>query len=291
MSNRRLAISFILTLIAITAIIIPNAIALAQSGQAQIKNKAPTIESVTITTDDDLVTAGVQVNPTPNSTKSVSVEIQTRDVNGFNDIDSVSVVVYKPDGLTVHVASGSATFSSGTGANGDWTYSFNMNYYDTAAIGTSTYKVVATATDASAGTGDNSATPAEFNFTEYIALSLNTALIDFGSLDVGSTSAPVEVVGTNAGNITMDISVSGTTLVNTDPAKTDSIAITQIDYDLVNTFTNNLSLSTTSQTVSNYDLAPGVSATKPIYFQLNVPGILQTGIYEGSIDILGAASS
>ena len=145
--------------------------------EAPINNKPPVIDTVTLSPDNDPGLPGVQINPTAGGTTTVSVSIQARDDNGYNDISMVSVVVYKPDGTTVHVPSGDATLSSGNGTHSNWTYNFNMNFYDAPATGAATYTVVATATDSQGATGDNSASPALFNYDELIGLSLNTNTI------------------------------------------------------------------------------------------------------------------
>lgn len=289
--RKKVLVTLITVLAFITAAIFPAAIAFAQTGKAQINNKAPTIESVTLTPDNDSGLSGVQVNPTPDSTTTVSVSIQAKDLNGYNDISTVAVVVYKPDGTTVHVSSGNATLSTGNGTHSTWTYSFNMNFYDAPATGTSTYKVITTATDTLGATGNNSATPAVFNYNELIALSLNTNTIDFGVLDPGQTSTTQTVVGTNLGNVTLDINLSGTNL----SYLTNSIAISRVDGALDSGFTAPTVLSASSQTVSTYDLAPGAASSKSVYFRLRVPSgdeqYLPAGTYQGTVSIVATKSS
>jgi len=288
---RKVLVTLITVLAFIMAAISPTAIAFAQTGKAQINNKAPTIESVTLTPDNDSGLSGVQVNPTPGSTSTVSVSIQVKDNNGYNDISTVAVVVYKPDGTTVHVSSGNATLSTGNGTHSTWTYSFNMNFYDAPATGTSTYKVITTATDTLGATGNNSATPAVFNYNELIALSLNTNTIDFGVLDPGQTSSTQTVGGTNLGNVTLDINLSGTSL----SYLTNSIAISRVDGALDSSFTAPTVLSASSQTVSTYDLAPGAASSKSVYFRLRVPSgdeqYLPAGTYQGTVSIVATKSS
>lgn len=199
------------------------------------------------------------------------------DTNGYNDISTVAIVVYKPDGTTVHIPSGNATLASGSGTHSTWTYSFSMNFYDAPATGAATYVVVATATDSQEAAGDNSASPALFNYNELIGLSLNTNTIDFGVLDPGQTSGIQTVVGTN--------------LVY----QTNTIAISQVDYSLDNNFTSPTALSTSGQTLSSYDLAPGATTSKSIYFRLRVPSgeeqYVPAGAYQSTLSIVATNSS
>jgi hypothetical protein len=263
---------------------------LAQGGKAQIKNVAPSIFSVTLSPDADASLSGVQVNPTPGSTSQVTVSIQVKDSNGHSDVTSVSVVVYKPDASTVHVPSAAATFSSGTGANSYWTSSFSMNYYDTSATDDSAYKVMVVATDTSGATADNSASPATFNYTELVALSLSTSLLDFGALAPGETSAPIKVNGINSGNKALDVLVGGTSLV----AGSHSIPVSRVDVCLDSGCSNPIALSNSSQALSSFDLGAGPGSSKPQYFRLRVPTAdeqaVPPGIYQGTISILATTS-
>ena len=287
---KRVLVTLVIVLVMIMVAVLPTAVVIAGTGQAQINNKVPTIESVTLTPDNDPGISGVQINPTAGTVTVVSASIQAKDNNGYNDISTVVVVVYKPDGTTVHVSSGSATLDSGTGTNSTWTYSFNMNFYDAPATGTSTYKVVATATDAQSATGNNSASPALFNYDELMALSLNTNTVNFGALDPGATSGTQTVVGTNLGNITLDIVLSGSNL----SYLTNSIPISRVDGALDTGFTSPTALSTSSQTISSYNLAPGAASTKSIYFRLRVPSgdeqYLPAGTYQGTVSIIATQS-
>jgi hypothetical protein len=85
-------------LVLIMAAVFPITIALAGTDTAQINNKPPVIEAVTLYPDNAPGVSGVQINPTAGSTTTVSVTIQAKDNNGYNHISTVTVMVYKPDG-------------------------------------------------------------------------------------------------------------------------------------------------------------------------------------------------
>ncbi len=288
---RKLPFRYRLAVVALLVLaLLPAQVASAGGGRAQIKNKVPSIESVTISPDADATLDGVQVNPTPQGTTTVTVTIEAKDLNGYNDISSVSVVVYQPDGTTVHVPAGDASLASGHGVRGTWTYSFGMNYYDTPATDGASYKVVVTATDVQGATADNSASPATFNYTELLSITVDTATIDFGAIDPGETSDVSAVTVTNQGNVTLDVVVSGTALTY----QSNSIDVSQIDYSLDADFSSATALSTAGQTIDTFDLSAGAGSTKPLYFRLRVPSAenqyLPAGSYEGTISIIATTS-
>jgi hypothetical protein len=260
------------------------------TGQAGIKNKIPQIGTVSLSPDDDPGLAGTQVNPSAGSTKTVMVTAQVDDGNGFNDIQAVSVVVLKPDGSATHIASGNAHRASGNGTHSIWTYAFNMSFYDNAAVGTSTYKVVVTATDIQGASASNSGSPATFNYTELVALSLGATTLDFGELDPGQPSSTISLVGTNLGNVTLDLLLSGTSFTY----GSYSIDVGRVKYDLTGNFITGTALTAGNQTFASYDLTYGSSSSKAVYFRLDAPSgaeqYLPQGSYQGSIGIVAAKS-
>lgn len=248
-------------------------------GEVQVPNVAPTIVSVTV---------AASINPTAGTTTAVSTTIVASDANGYADLSSVTVLVLKPDGSTTHVASTAATFSSGTALQGTYTYSFNMNFYDAAALTTSTYKVKATATDAGGLTGDNVASLAVFNFAELAALNLNLATVDMGSnLDPATTSSIINLGVQNYGNVRIDTQVSGAALSHATESAT--IPVGSLAYSTASDMASSSALTTSATAISAFDLTAGASSSKSIYWQLTVPDganqWIPSGTYTGTITV------
>jgi len=175
-----------------------------------INNAAPTVGTLSIYPDDDIGTAGVQVNPIQNSNKLVTANATVTDINGYADVSSCSGDVYWSNGTNKQTGITGA-LTGGSGNTVLCTIDFNMTYYDIY----DNYTVNITATDAAAATGMNYST---FEYQELIAIAYTAgAPVTFGSLAVGTanstaTNAPLTVA--DQGNVALNLSWSGTDLVN-----------------------------------------------------------------------------
>ena len=276
----------LLALMAATTAAAGIVLAEGKPGQAEIRNQAPSVISVEVVTDDDPGTTGTQINPVPGSTKSVLLSLTASDPNGHNDLVSTTVSVTAPDGSPL-TPSSAFSLVSGTGARGVFEVNFDLPYYWAPGGG---YLLSATVTDAAGATGSSSGAPAEFSVAEAIGLSLNTSTIDFGVTDPGQTSSAASVVGENKGNVTIDVVLSGTPLV----FGSNSIAIEKVDSASDSAFTSPTALSGTGQTLTDYNLAPGLGSTRQVYFQLRTPSgeeqYLPAGTYVGTINVVATGS-
>src|SRR5688572_30307951 len=113
---------------------------------AGILNVAPVILSISLSG----LSSGT-LTPSSGTTASFTATVVATDLNGFNDLvvhtgcsgAGVVVGIYKPDGTTVHVAQSAASYSTGSLLAATYTKTLSMNFYDAAALTTSTYKVKA----------------------------------------------------------------------------------------------------------------------------------------------------
>ena len=248
-----------------------------------ITNLAPTVVSVTL--------GAASVTPTAGTTTSLSTTIVVSDLNGYNDVTGVTVAIVKPDGSTVHQAASAASFSSGTGVQATYTKSLSMNYYDPAALLTSTYKVRVVATDSQGATGDNLADLAVFNFAELAALNAASS-VDLGSsLAPGDTSSIGSMQVSNYGNVQIDTQVSGTEPTNPSPSAT--LPVGSVRYSLNADMSSSSALATSSSTVSGFDLAAGSGSAKNIYWRMTVPSgadqYVPAGTYTSTVTVTAVA--
>lgn len=252
----------------------------AQGSEVNVTNVAPTVVSVTLPGS---------VTPTAGSTTSTTTTIVVSDLNGYNDISTVTVEVLKPDGATTHIAAAAATLSASLNTtDATYTYSFSMQFYDDPALATSTYKVKVTVTDAGGLSGNNLASLAVFNYAELAALNLGAATLDFGTnLDPASTSAVQTVSVQNYGNVQIDVQLNGTAMNHETEAA--SIAVGFLNYSLSADMSNKASLTGSPATNATFDLAKGASSSKSLYWQLSVPSgadqWVPSGNYTGTLTL------
>lgn len=255
-------------------------VAMAADVTTQVSNVAPTVTSVTL--------PGSSINPTAGTTTGVSTTIVVDDLNGYNDIASVTLEVLKPDGSTTHIAASAATFSSGSLTTATYTKSFNMNFHDDPALTTNTYKVKVVATDVAGLTGNNLASLQIFNYAQLAALSISPGTIDLGSnLDTEGTGSTVTIAVQNHGNVQMDAQLSGTALTHATESAT--IPVGNVAYSTASDMTGSAALTGSAVTLSAFDLAKGASSTKNTYWRVTVPdGDAQwvpSGAYTGTITV------
>ncbi|MHB1261913.1 MAG: hypothetical protein ACYC2H_09390 [Thermoplasmatota archaeon] len=243
---------------------------------AGIVNVAPAILSISLSG----LSSGT-LTPSAGGTASITATIVATDTNGFADITGITVGIIKPDGSTEHVAQSAAAFDSGSLLSATYTKTLSMNFYDAAALTTSTYKVKAIVTDAALLTGVNVLTLATFNYAQLVAVNAPA------SLDLGSSMTP-GVAGSitslslqNYGNVQMDSQVSGTALT----LGSDSIPVSAMAYSLSSDLSGSAALSGSATTLSAFDLASGASSSKDVYFQLTPPTGLPAGTYTGALTV------
>ena len=248
--------------------------------------EGPTVESITITPDDEPAEDGVQINPTPGANKTVNISAVVSDPNGWDDVDTVNVTITgsgtvadSPVNLT-YVSNSSLMTATYNGT-------FNMSFYYL----NGTYTVDVTATDVSSLTGSNLTT---FEYQTAIALELDTNMINFsisGPIDPGETS---EVFGDedmstldnatvrNIGNVVIDVNVNGTDMTSAGSVITkDNIdarvdALGYLNMSMTRFFDVNMTVGNLS--LNNTD------------FKLYVPFGTPQGNYTGTITLTAVQS-
>ena len=244
---------------------------------AGIINVAPAILSISLSG----LSSGT-LTPSSGTTASITATVVATDTNGFADITGITVGIVKPDGSTVHVAQDDATFSSGSLLSATYTKTLSMNFYDAAALTTSTYKVKAIATDAGLLTAVNDLTMATFNYAQLVAVNAPASLDLGSSLTPGEAGSITSLSLQNYGNVQMDAQVSGTALtLDVD----NSIPVSAMEYGLDSGLSDAAALSGSAATLSTFDLASGASSSKSLYFQLTPPEGLAPGTYTGTLTV------
>ena len=246
-----------------------------------IAGAAPTVDSITITPDDEPTKDGVQVNPTPGSNKTVNISAVVSDPNGWDNIRTVKANITGPS--TVADSPVNLTYVSNSSLmTATYNGTFNMSFY----YANGTYTVDVTATDNGSLTGSNSTT---FEYQTAIGLELDSTLINFscsGPIDPGETSEVLgdENVSTlsnatvrNIGNVVIDVNVSGTDMTSAGNVITkDNIAARINDTSYLNmseTRCFDVNMSVNASSLENAD------------FKLFVPYGTPMGNYSGTITL------
>lgn len=258
------------------AAIAPTATAGGKPSHAGLSNHAPVVTEVTLPQN---------VQPQAGSTADVQTAISVSDANGCADVASVEVTVLKPDNSTVHRATAAATEASCSGSNGKWSYTFQMDYFDAPATGDDTYFVRVTATDSLGASGTSKG---KFHYDELAALGLDRSTFEFGDdLATGSSSDVVDLGVENLGNVRIDADLNGTDLDH--ESEDASIPVESVHYSHLADMSDDRSLTHTPTTNATFDLDPGQSSVKSLFWQLHVPSAedryLPAGDYRGTITV------
>ena len=242
---------------------------------------SPTVDSITITPDDDVTIQGVQINPYPGGAKTVTVTVVVSDPGGYGDINTVNITDINPDPAHGDVSPVTLVYQSGSGSGTTATYNttFDMQFYDAPTE----YTVTVVAEDTGGLSGTNSST---FNYTSCTAMSLDSGTIAFGSIDPGenNTVAGDIDMGTtgsptvrNIGNVEIDVKITGTNMtsggdtITKDCLDAQVAALGYLDLGLERCFDVNMTSGTLS--LENVD------------FMLNVPYGTPAGSYTGYVTL------
>jgi len=238
----------------------------------------PTVTSVTLTG----LTSGA-LSPVAGTTATFTATVVVGDLDGFADISTVTVGILKPDGVTVHLAQAAATFSSGSGNSATYTKSLAMNFYDAAALTTSTYKVKVIVTDKEALSGTNLAALTTFNYNQLVALNAPASFdVSAGGVNPGSGGAITSLSIQNYGNVQVDVQVSGTDLTNGG----STIPVGDISFGTASDLSGSSVLSTVATTLTSFDLVAGASSSRTLYAQLTTtPSGIPPGTYTGTLTL------
>ena len=243
--------------------------------------EGPTVDSITITPDDDGTTPGVQINPYPGSAKTVTVTVVVSDPSGYGDINTVNITDINPDPAHGDVSPVTLVYQSGSGSGTTATYNttFVMQFYDAPTE----YTVTVVAEDTGGLSGTNSS---KFNYTSCTAMSLDSGTIAFGSIDPGenNTVAGDMDMGTtgsptvqNIGNVEIDMKITGTNMTSGG----DTLSKDHIDAQVAALGYSGLGL----ERCFDVNMAAGTSSLENVDFRLNVPYGIPAGSYTGYVSL------
>ncbi len=242
---------------------------------------APTVDSITITPDDDGVTSGVQIDPYPGGAKTVTVSAVVSDPDGFGDISSVNITDIAPDPAHGDPSPVTLVYQSGSGSGNTATYAgtFGMQFYDAPTE----YIVTVVVEDAGGLSGTDSST---FNYTSCTAMSLDSGTIAFGSIDPGENNTvagdkDMNTTGSptvrNIGNLEIDVNITGSDMTSGG----DTITKDRMDARVDTLGYSDLSVAR----CFNANMTAGVSSLEKVDFRLNVPYGTPVGSYNGSVTL------
>ena len=239
----------------------------------------PTVDSITITPDDDGSTSGVQVDPNPGGAKTVTVTVVVSDPNGYGDINSVNITDINPDPAHGDPSPVTLMFQSGNGNTATYNGTFDMQFYDQPVE----YTVMVTAKDTNGSSDTDSST---FNYTSYIAMSLDSGTIAFGSIDPGENNTVagdknMTTTGSptlrNIGNVVIDVNITGSNMTS----GSNTITKDHMDAQVGILGYSNLRVAR----CFDANMAAGLSSLENVDFRLNVPYGIPAGSYNGSVTL------
>ena len=224
--------------------------------------------------DDDDVTEGIQVNPVPGGTKTVTIKACVCDGNGNDDIGNVTATVTGPGGFSANVnlaldgtvdCTGCTCIYSGVDCTG-YSGTFDMACNDLAGM----YTVVVRAEDADIATAPDlwDELSNQFEYMEGIAISVTD--MAFGSMAPGGSASSSHVV-TNQGNGAVDfddVDSNGYDVLN--------------DEIMWSEFTGPGTLLDDAMTTTYDSEDIAVSGNLAVPFDLNVPAGTTSGDYTGT---------
>ncbi len=249
-----------------------------------VENNPPSVNTVTIMTDEDSSAEGVQVMPVPEGTKNVVLSADVTDVDGTEPI--VIAEITGPETIMTATLVKVQDINSTTAR---YNTTIAMEFYETAGK----YNVVVTASDGSS----NSTANTSFEYLRMAAITIDASSLRFSGAQLGGISTingdfALSTADTptvrNTGNTPLDIGVYGRDLVDGEK----SISISNLKYSFDNDFDGMLSgtLSSTMQ-IQSLGLANSEDSVTSMGFQLFVPTNTQNGNYTTEITIVAVSSS
>ncbi len=274
--------------------------ALHYSRYAQVKTDgvAPTVSNVT-------VNGGLDISLTEATTSSVSWTATVTDLDGYNDITSVTGRLYRSGVAGAQTCTlddnncyqdASCTLSSCSGNSCTATCTVGMQFFAEPTDSGSTYAseywrgwVKATDSDSKTGEDFSAANTPDVNTLR----ALNTdASIGYGSLLAGDDTGAVNqtTTVTNTGNVSIDVLISGTDMCTDYPTcSANSFAVTYQEYSTASfSYGSGTSLTSSSVTVDLSIAKPTVSpsnSSSQLYWGIEIPSIQPVGVYSGEVTI------
>jgi len=243
---------------------------------AEITGSAPKILNIYIA-DDNKATQKYEVNPVPNSNKTVVISANISDENGADDVSSVTALITGPGLSKNAILTKQSNIDALTAA---FSGSFSMAYYNLPG----SYNAAVTATDL---TAMSNTSLSGFDYTSMTAVFIDTASMSFSSIMPGQSSdlsgdTNLQTINMptlkNIGNTQFNIGMYGTDLVNGQSV----IGVNKIEY----TLDGFVQTAPMTKSPVNTNKALGVNSLLGLGLRLNVPVGIPTGSYAGGATIV-----
>lgn len=248
-----------------------------------ILNNVPTIGSIEIADEDD-IRDGIQITPEPGAEKIINFGMEVEDVDGIEEINSISVRLYGPDGAKTTELVRTENLSD---TNAQYNGSFRLQFYESAG----TYNLSITVSDA----GTNRTRAQTFEYLRMIAITIDATSLMFEGARLGASAdirgdfalSTLELPTLrNTGNTEINIGMYGTNL--TDNEK--KIAVENIRYSFDNDFESEVSgILSGSVETTELGLARGADSIIGLGFRLFVPATTQNGNYTGNVTVVAVS--
>lgn len=244
-----------------------------------VTESAPTVDSISISLDDDTTKSGVQVTPQPKAKKQIPLNVIVNNEQGYNNTKYVSA--------SLGSEKINLTISSSLNATAvEYSGSIGINFYEDPGNYTMTIEAVSTS-------GTKGSKPATFEYLSLIGLEIDASSIScagnsgdtcnvLGDADINSTN---KATVRNIGNVVIDSEVSGTDF-NSGSAV---IPVGNVKYAFNPTLSQPQTL-TASPVVNQVGLVHGTMSTKEISFGVTIPSSAAAGDYVGTIKLVAVQS-
>lgn len=291
-----LKLVFLLAVIFLVVIPLPNEAADQGAAQAKIRNIAPIIILIKFCSTEPMTnlnfisscTDTIDLIPTSGGNTNFWAATSVLDINGHNDISNVDMNLYYPNGL-IHTAAGVATKFDNLGRTiGYYKKQISLRYFDYSDTSAPGYNISITATDI--GSLSDIDSNSGITYQELTSLNIETPTMMFNDgneIEPEQNSSIFNQLIDNYGNVEIDLYLKGSNLTY----NTNVIDVQSIYYGETDSVPNVL---TDTDAFISYNLASGESSKDDMNFLISIPeGTAPTSgvdYYQGTIWFTAAKS-
>ncbi|MBT5022066.1 lamin tail domain-containing protein [Candidatus Woesearchaeota archaeon] len=243
-----------------------------------IDNIAPTINKITILTDDDELADDIQIAPNPGSEKEIEIQTTITDLNGIDEITQIIASIDSINSTTnftlIQEINETTALFNGT---------ISIPFYITP--GETNLKITANDSEL------DSELTTKFTVLSVTALSVDSNSIKFldpipnaftnllGDLNSQTNNPTIK----NIGNTNLNIGIYGMDLTSS----TNTLDVNNIEYSFTDEINEQNSISLSNDLViNNLNLIYGKLSVAPLSFRLFIPASTKSGNYSGSATLV-----